>query len=416
MNKSLAEQLPKKRSNLLSRAKSFIFSTAVGDSASKLCRLNFQFGLAKMHLVQEDLGLQSDASFISAPDCTISRNVHRWRNGIGYGGKVTWGDGSQPLVFIDTMPNACGMLVGALEEPPDPTKLIQKIHEMNDSSGEVEIAGVPLHWNYGAGNHFINVFDVVPNPAVPTSVEFPPHAFITHSSPSELKSDNNPKNLGFYYHKSERLQELAEVFETPFGDINYLIDDAALKYYEFYKWAEEFGAKRRELAASLLFEDGYRIISNHCHQGMVHPNEIVLGSHVFKPNDPEFYPLTLRADLPCYLMRGIPNFTEEALETLNFRERSQHLGIEERLLNANILPHGGGYTFPHIVSVPEIFETVEKRRYFSVDMGTGIGTLIFESPRELQFSYRGRNVVIHTVELGLGEIVAQMVPRYALKI
>jgi hypothetical protein len=132
VNGLLTEQLPKKRSNLLNRAKSFIFSTAVGDVASKLCRLNFQFGLAKMHLVQEHLGLQSDASFIAAPDCTISRNVHRWRNGIGYGGKVSWGDGTQPIIFIDTMPNACGMLVGSLDEPPDPTKLIQRIHEMND--------------------------------------------------------------------------------------------------------------------------------------------------------------------------------------------------------------------------------------------------------------------------------------------
>jgi hypothetical protein len=115
-------------------------------------------------------------------------------------------------------------------------------------------------------------------------------------------------------------------------------------------------------------------------------------------------------------MKGFPNFTEEAMETLNFKARSNEFGLGDRLKNANILPHGGGYNFPHIVAIPEIFETVEKRRYFSVDLGTGIGTQIFETPRELEFSYRGRNVVVQTIDLGLGEIVARMVPRFALKI
>ena len=41
---------------------------------------------------------------------------------------------------------------------------------------------------------------------------------------------------------------------------------------------------------------------------------------------------------------------------------------------------------------------------------------MFETPRELQFSYRGRNVLVQTLDLGLAEIVAKMVPIYALKI
>jgi hypothetical protein len=404
------------RSKLLARAKKFIFSTALDDSASRLCQLNFRYGLAKMHLVQEKLGMNPDVTFIAAPDCTITRNLERWRNGIGYGGKITWGDGTQPLVFIDTMPNGCGMLVGSLEEIPDPIELIQRVHDMNDSSGEVEIEGVPIYWNFGSGNHFINVFEIIPNPALSVGLDLPQYSFITHSSPSELKNDANPKNLGLYYHESPKLREISERLETPFGGINYLIDDAAKKYLEFYRWADKIGEKRRILAGKLLFEDNFKIITNQNHQGMVHLNEVVLGAYVFNPMREDLYPLTLRADLPCYLLKGVPNFTDEAMETLNFTERIKHYGLEERLSNANILPHGGGYTFPHIVAIPEIFETVEKRRYFSVDLGTGIGTMIFESPRELQFAYRGRNVVVQTIDLGLGEIVARMVPRFALKI
>lgn len=407
--------LTKSRSKLLDRSKKFIFSTALDDSASKLCQLNFRYGLAKMHLVQEHFGMDPNATFIAAPDCTITRNINRWRNGIGYGGKITWGNGNEPLVFVDTMPNACGMLVGSLNEIPDPTELVQRVHEMNERSGEIEIEGIPIYWNFGGGNHFINVFEIFPNPAVSNSVDLPQYSFILHSSPSELKNDKNPKKLGLYYHESEELRYFSETLETPFGDIHYLIDNSAKNYYEFVQWATEIGKKRRLLAGELLFGNEVETITNNCHQGMSHMNEVVLGCHVFN-NTKDLFPLTLRADLPCYLMKGIPNFTEEAMESLNFTERARKYELEERLANANILPHGGGYTFPHIIAIPEIFETVEKRRYFSVDLGTGIGTLMFETPRELQFSYRGRNVVVRVTSLGLGEIVASMVPRFALKI
>ncbi|MHA2389634.1 MAG: hypothetical protein ACXACW_13020 [Candidatus Hodarchaeales archaeon] len=405
------------RGKLLSRSKQFIFSTAIEDSASKLSRINFRYGLAKMHLVQAHLGLDPTATFIAAPDCTITRNIERWRNGIGYGGKITWGDGTEPLVFIDTMPNACGMLVGSLDEIPDPIELIQKVHELNDSSGEIEIEGIPIHWNFGSGNHFINVFEVLPNPAVSESSDLPEYTFITHSSPSELRSDDNPKSIGLYYHESEALQYFSETMETPFGDIHYLVGNNAQKYYDFFNWADTIGAKRRILAAETIFGKGFDVISNTCHQGMKTLNEVVLGAYTFNNSlQEQFFPITLRADLPCYLMKGIPNFSDEAVEGLNFKERMEKYNLEERIKNANILPHGGGYAFPHIVAIPEIFETVEKRRYFSVDLGTGIGSMMFESPRDLQFTYRGRSVVIHTVELGLGEIVARMVPKFALKI
>ena len=404
------------RGKLLTRAKKFIFSTALADSASKLSRLNFRYGLAKMHLVQEHLGLDPTATFIAAPDCTITRNLQRWRNGIGYGGKVTWGDGTDPLIFVDIMPNACGMLVGTLDEIPDSIELIQKVHDMNSRNGEIRLEGVPIHWNFGSGNHFINVFEVFPNPAVSDSADLPQYSFITHSSPSELRSDNNPRELGLYYHLSENLQEMAQTLETPFGDIHYLVDNDAYKFLEFYQWADRLGVERREVAGKLLFGD-FKVITNKTHQGMVHMNELALGTHVFNnTNGTELFPLTLRSDLPCYLMKGFPNFNEDAIETLNFADRMRKYGLEERISNANILPHGGGYTFPHIVAIPEIFETVEKRRYFSVDLGTGMGSKIFETPRELQFAYRGRQVLVQTIDLGLGETVARMIPRFALKV
>ena len=115
---------------LLHRAKSFYFSLGVEDGASSLCRWNFKYGLAKIHYAQELLGKEPNATFISTPDETISRNKIRWQNGYGYGGKLTWGDDKDPLIFIDTKPNACGMLVGGLETLPEPSEIIQNINKI----------------------------------------------------------------------------------------------------------------------------------------------------------------------------------------------------------------------------------------------------------------------------------------------
>ena len=78
----------------LTRAEAHIFSTGIPDGGTQLCRANMKYGLAKIHWVQEQFGLKPDATFISTPDMTITRNAARWQSGFGYGGKISWGDGS----------------------------------------------------------------------------------------------------------------------------------------------------------------------------------------------------------------------------------------------------------------------------------------------------------------------------------
>ncbi|MHA1957177.1 MAG: hypothetical protein ACW968_09650, partial [Candidatus Thorarchaeota archaeon] len=73
---------------------------------------------------------EPDATFIGAPDATITRNLKRWNGGFGYGGKLAWGDGSNDLLILDSMPNACGMLVGGLETLPDMDSLLEKVNSM----------------------------------------------------------------------------------------------------------------------------------------------------------------------------------------------------------------------------------------------------------------------------------------------
>jgi hypothetical protein len=127
--------------------------------------------------------------------------------------------------------------------------------------------------------------------------------------------------------------------------------------------------------------------------------------------------MALRADLPAYLLEGTPNLNDEVIEYLGFEKRAQKFGVMERLTNANILPHGGGYDFPHLLRVNQVLEKSNNQRYFVTDMGTGHESeMVFTTPRELQFSYRGRQVLARTLELGLGTVAANLMPRIVLKV
>ena len=63
----------------LERARDHLFSASVDDSGARLCEANVPYGLAKLHWVQEQLGLPQDATCVASPDCTIARNVRRWQ-------------------------------------------------------------------------------------------------------------------------------------------------------------------------------------------------------------------------------------------------------------------------------------------------------------------------------------------------
>ena len=81
-------------------------------------------------MIQERLGLDPRATFISSPDETISRNAFRWNSGLGYGGRLNWGNGNEKLIFLNVKPNHCGILVGGLDELPNAYEIIKQIDEV----------------------------------------------------------------------------------------------------------------------------------------------------------------------------------------------------------------------------------------------------------------------------------------------
>ena len=395
------------RKERLGRAKKHLFSTGLNDVGASLCKANMVYGIAKLHYMQEQLGMEPDATFVSGPDETISRNAVRWKNGFGYGGKISWGDRKTKITVLDVRPNACGMLVGGLEEIPKPNELIERVNDL--AKKEAYIDDIHVQWDIGKSNHFIDVYRVIKI----ADIDIPDYAFIVHSGAPEVKGEN-ARGFGLYYENSPILRDMSEVIDTPFGNIKVITDNNATEYLNFFKFCDSFSKKKRELVAAELFGT-YKKVSNILHQGLINYNEILLGTNNTESSGDTLFPIALRADLPAYLFRGLENLTEEMIEILGFSKRAERLGVLSRLQNANLLPHGGGYAFKDMLSVKKVLEFGETR-YFVVDMCNARGEKIFEELRNLQYTYRGREVIVRTLELGLGESVAELVPEYILKV
>ncbi len=399
-------RLPKTKKGVVARAEKFIFSTGLNDGASRLCIANMRYGLAKIHFVQKQLGMEPDATFITSPDETISRNAGRWESGFSYGGRLSWGPGHEKLMILDVKPNACGMLVGGLNTLPNPKKVVRNVYDLEHSANFIH--DIQVKWDFWKGNHFIDVFKIESNDS---KYKFPKYAVILHAGCSEFKGPNI-HGPGLYWDESPQLMKTSTKIKTPLGHVHILQGSEATEYLKFYRIAEDFAKKRRELAFKRLFGSN-KIILNETHQGLKSYNEAVLGSN--ETDGHSLLPVSIRADLPSYLMKGNKNLSKEVIEVLGFETRAEELGVMHRLRNANILPHGGGYTFPDSLSITNIFK-IKNKRYFEIDMANSIGKKIVSNMQELQFVYRGREVVQRTLDLNLGEIKATLHPIYTLKV
>ena len=378
----------------------------LGDGAAYLCRENMKYGLAKIHVVQEKLGFKPDATFVSTPDETVTRNKTRWKAGFGYGGKLVWGSGKDPFIILDTKPNACGMLVGGLDTLPDPTELIENITSYKN---ECYIDDIKLDWDFAHSNHFIDLFEVE---TLKLDYNFPKYVFVIHGSAPELCGDNK-RGIGLYLDKSKELQNISEKVQTDFGSLNVLVDGLAKEYYAFYKYAETFSKNKRKVVANTIFGN-FKEICNVNHQGLLNYNELLLGCHNTKDEN-SIFPIALKADLPGFLFEGNENITDEIIEVCGFYKRAEKLGVIDRLRKSNVLPHGGGYSFSDFLKVKEVIE-MDERRYFILEMRAEIGNKICSDVRDMEFDYRGKAVVLRTVELQLGQIIAKLIPKFVLKI
>jgi hypothetical protein len=397
---------------LLERTRDFIFSTGLNDGASRLCKENMKYGLAQMQIILERNGLNPKAMFISSPDETISRNNYRWNSGLGYGGKLIWGNGKEKFIFLNVKPNCCGILVGGLYELPDPFDIIKKIDKIK--STKLYHKDILINWDYGISNHFINCFELKNMSDIPLA----PYVFLIHGSAPEFRNDLH--GIGLYIDQSETLKEKATMEETIFGKQYIITDSNAKTYLDFHKKALKFSNKKREIIANHLFGNDFEIICNQPHQFLKDYNNMYLGCSCTDINcsliKNNIFPTVLRADIACYLFEGKRNLSDYVISTHNFRDRAKNLEVLDFLLNANILAHGGGYAFPDVKAVQKVLE-YKDQRYFVCELKEDPSKLkIVRNVKELQFQYRGRDVILKSLQLDLGEIIARLNPIFSLKL
>ncbi len=399
------------KKKLLTRAKQFIFSTGLNDGASKLCKANMKYGLAQFHIIQEKYGLEPNATFISSPDETISRNAYRWNSGLGYGGRLIWGNGSDKLVFLNTKPNHCGILVGGLEKLPEIYDIIEGIDAIK--SKILYYDDIKIDWDYGISNHFINCFETKNLSAS----DLPPYMFMIHGSAPEFRDDTY--GVGLYIDKSKTLKSMASEENTVFGKQFILLDAEAKEYLEFNNKALEFSNMKRRIIADNLFHN-YEIICNQPHQFLKDYNNMYLGCNCTDLNCDaikyDIFPTTLRADIAAYLFKGKQNFSETTLKNMKFIQRAEKLGLLDLLRTANVLPHGGGYNLTDTKKIRKVLE-YKDQRYFELILRSDIERVkIIRDVSNLQFEYRGREVILKTLQLDLGEMVARLNPIFSLKV
>ncbi len=82
-------------------------------------------------------------------------------------------------------------------------------------------------------------------------------------------------------------------------------------------------------------------------------NEAIIGCHTVHETG-EVLPMTLIDGSPAYLVKGRRNLSQKVIEEMGFDSRELERWVYERLLNANILPHGGGHKLIDVENVQKI--------------------------------------------------------------
>lgn len=395
---------------LLERSRSSLFSLSTGDVSARAAEANTLYGLGKIIFVLEKFGVDSSTTFcLFTPDGAITRNKSRWDAGFGYGCLLHLPDRdhSPPFVFPQLKPNACGVLVAKTKAHLSAQEVYTRLSEARRS---LSIRGTPLTLNLGSSNHFIEVCTVATSrvPGLTNGDE----VAVIHTSPAEFKNR--------LYATDVWIEAGGEWVETPLGPIMVLRGPVAEAYLSDYLEIEQFAKERRITIARAIFED-IEVVSNPTHQGLFSQNRLGLGLYdtgdeTATTNNAGVFPLTLRWDIPIYLIRGRPNLSARVIDEYGLSQRAEKKGIHDILRCANILPHGGGYSLPLNSQYDVRVVHNGTRRFFHLSSNDEVGNeYVFSFPSELPYDYRGREVLEMIETLELGEPVAELHQRYTIK-
>ncbi len=391
----------RKELEYLELAKRSIVNNSVGDPTSYLARANLEYGLAKILYVQEYLGLDMQAYFISLPDFTITRSNTRWLSGFSYGGLLIWGDGSIPLVILDARPNTCGTLVGSFSELPSLRTLLKRV----DKVMEKETSDRNPLWNFTRRNHFFNIYEN----KTASGKDSPTYYFFLHGCPADVKSGRK-NTTGLYIDNCVWLQQNCLTIKTPFGLLNVLIEDKAEHYFDCYMKHEVHSREYRVETARNILGD-FEEISNETHSGLVNINHQILGCYLVSLNTT--LPLSISMHKEAYLIT--PKRTIWAmLQSSKLGDQIGHI-IPYRIDRLALVPHGSGYTIPSLKNGIDVC-AVNEKRYYVTEIGDAQAKLIISSISEIPFSFRNLENDMDTLKAEYMDITRVLKPVYSFKV
>lgn len=407
---------PLKKEETLERARSKIFYEGIipDDASAGIAVKNMEYGLASMLMIQEELGYDQDAMAIFSLDACIPRDQQRFDAGFGYGCGLFWGDGSNDFVILDVKPDGCGMLVVGLDYFPEYNDIAEKIRQMSENPPTLD--GKICHIDFGVGNHFIDVGEVVGD----RGIGVPQYVVIFHGATRLFGQSEEDRKKDFhfntyFYKPGFRWADKIVQFKTPFSTLHLLLGQDAKEYYKHYTSMVDWTHKKRELIANLLLKNS-KIISHVDHQGLPNPNTMLLGVHYPNgdSNPKGLYPLALYIDRPFYLYRSTNEYPERVLRMLENEGNRDVEAVKHRVM----VPHGGGTTMPDIERVLGIEDSYEETRYFTLQMRNGeIRKVNYFGPGEDQipFTYRKDGIAEKLEETGLGELMVKILPIYMVE-
>ncbi|UCG90155.1 MAG: hypothetical protein JSU57_00070 [Candidatus Heimdallarchaeota archaeon] len=394
---------------LLDEARNEIYSWATNDLTCQLAKEVMSIGLAKMKLFYQELGLDPYVIVIFGPDGSITRNKARFNEGVGYGCTVTTKDYIFPSLLH---PNGCGFGLYQIEDMPSLPELLRRLNKLKKEG--VPIGSQQGKWDVWKSNHFIDILrldGISPK----------------YSQYEEWLSQGNYVLI----HSSQQVQterlrqwnkdEFTRV-ETPFGAIEGLIDESLKEYLRFFRKVEDYSKKKRTSIATELFgEHNINCIANPTHQGYYQENNYyVMRLGLYNSVDQTgeknipIFPLAFNGYSFIYLYEGQPNINIRHW-TNNQYKRAMDMGHDDFLKQANLLPHGGGYSLMYPFSTVRSV-MLDGVIYFELLDAPMESQMLIQNIEALEYGYRDPTEILPLVDrLELGKRVARFVPTQVIK-
>lgn len=390
----------------MDRAHDYVFGPAGGDETSQLGDIVARIGIARLHILQTELGVPPDAYCILTPDRSPSRNSFRCRSGVVVGGVYIWGDGTREFVPLGFAPTACGLCTVGLNVLPPAVQIFNRLLAFPATQSTVD--GTRIRLDFARRNHFISVFEVRALAQCPA----PRHAYIAilHCSVPEIKQTSQ-FGFGLDYFRSQSLRDRADTLSSPLGEISFASGPLAKEYYDLCSYANSFACRKRAVIASYLFPDG-EVLSNSQHHGLLSPNSCTVGSQQADSSD--VLPFLLGPNQSSFLVVPSGLQVKPQLGTHQRVTPETARSVNTAPMLGRLVPHGGGCHFDFLASSDLEIDSIHSHFSFRLTVRNG-SELIVPDVSDMPYGFRNADVLTTCEQEGFCRPIAELIPKYCLR-